>query len=243
MVDENLPKGEELGDLLEEAPTSEALEALGGSIGHVINNGMVGIYGSAQLALLKDQDNELWQTVYESAKKIKDYVLQVNKYLGKASYDREQVDLTDIVKESVKQTEKIQVNSHYQENLWLVNADEVMIKQAIDDIYTNAVEAMPDGGNLQVKTENVILDGNQSKLEPGKYIKISITDDGKGMDDTTKIKRVVPGFTGQKFGNANGFGLSIAHGTIKSGHKGAIYVTTEPGKGTTFDIYLPAIEK
>ena len=117
--------------------------------------------------------------------------------------------------------------------------------QALINLYINAFQAMPGGGDLYVQTENIIIDENYIKpykVEPGKYIKISVTDTGIGMDKITQQRIFEPFFTTREMGRGTGLGLASAYGIVKN-HDGFINVYSEKGKGTTFNIYFPASEK
>ena len=101
------------------------------------------------------------------------------------------------------------------------------------------------GGNLFIGTENVLVDEqfvNANKVKPGRYVKISVKDTGMGMDEKTKQRIFEPFFTTKEMGRGTGLGLASAYGIIK-GHGGVITVESEPGNGSTFNIYLPATEK
>ncbi len=129
----------------------------------------------------------------------------------------------------------------FQDDLWLVDVDRSQIEQVLLNIYVNAWQAMPAGGNLLIQTGNVILDLDEVKPyggEPGKYVKVAITDTGIGMDAAT-LKRVFdPFFTTKEKERGTGLGLASAYGIIKN-RDGIISVESEPGKGSTFNIYLP----
>ena len=114
------------------------------------------------------------------------------------------------------------------------------------NLYVNAWQAMPEGGELYLETENIILgekEAKPDKVKPGRYVKISVTDTGTGMDETIR-ERVLssPSSPRGGMGKGTGLGLSMAYGTVK-GHAGVIKVYSEPGRGTTFTIYLPVSEK
>jgi CheY-like chemotaxis protein len=114
------------------------------------------------------------------------------------------------------------------------------------NIYINAWQAMPGGGNLYIETSNVVFDHDHtnffSVLKPGNYVKISVTDTGIGMDEATQQRIFDPFFTTKEIGHGTGLGLAFVHGIIKS-HGGVINIDSENGKGTTFNIYLPASKR
>jgi two-component system cell cycle sensor histidine kinase/response regulator CckA len=126
-----------------------------------------------------------------------------------------------------------------------VDADKGQIEQVFLNLYVNASQAMHSGGELFFATENVHLDicsDRPFSLAPGRYVKITVADNGIGMDDKTKQRIFEPFFTTKEMGRGTGLGLASAYGIIKN-HKGVIDVESEVGIGTTFCIYLPASEQ
>jgi CheY-like chemotaxis protein len=122
-----------------------------------------------------------------------------------------------------------------------VQADIGQIEQVFLNLFVNAADAMPDGGELTLATKNIILDERfrrPFKVVPGKYLKVSVSDTGHGMDAATREKIFDPFFTTRPVGQGTGLGLASTYGIVKN-HGGIIDVFSEPGWGSTFEIYLP----
>jgi CheY-like chemotaxis protein len=130
-------------------------------------------------------------------------------------------------------------------DLWTVEVDKGQIKQMLLNLYVNAWQAMPDGGDLYIQTENVLIDEKFNKLSavtPGRHVKISVMDTGPGMDAETRARIFDPFFSTKDKLKGSGLGLASVYGIIKN-HRGVIDVHSEKGEGTTFNIYLPASNK
>jgi CheY-like chemotaxis protein len=126
-----------------------------------------------------------------------------------------------------------------------VEVDQKQIEQVLLNLYINASQAMPEGGDLYVRTENLIINENyieHNHMLPGKYVKISVTDTGIGMNRATQKRIFEPFFTTKEIGKGTGLGLASVYGIIKN-HDGFITVSSKEDKGSTFVIYLPASEK
>jgi signal transduction histidine kinase len=140
---------------------------------------------------------------------------------------------------------EITIHQKYGKNLWTVEVDQGQMEQVFMNLYMNAWEAMPGGGEITLETENVLLEDDQAfpyAITPGKYVKTTVVDTGTGMDEKTLERIFDPFFTTKEMGRGTGLGLATVYGIIK-GHKGMINVYSEPAHGTTFTIYLPASEK
>ena len=138
---------------------------------------------------------------------------------------------------------EIRIHASYEKDAESVNADQGQIEQVLLNMYVNAWHAMPNGGDLYIKTENVTVDEDHVRARQGKqgrYLRVSITDTGVGMDEKTQKRIFEPFFTTRGVGRGSGLGLASAYGIIKD-HGGFIDVYSEKGNGTTFKIYLPTV--
>ncbi|MBA7646690.1 Sensor histidine kinase RcsC [subsurface metagenome] len=249
----DITKQKKLEAQLQQARRMEALGTLAGGIAHDFNNLLMGIQGRTSLMLI---DTDLPQLHYEELKGIEDIVKSAagltKQLLGFArtgKYEVKPADMNELIHKSSQmfgRTKKeTKIHTKYQESIWPVEVDRSQIEQVLLNLYVNAWQAMPGGGELYLQTENVMFDESYSKpykLSPGKYVKISVTDTGVGMDEATQERIFEPFFTTKKMGRGMGLGLASTYGIIKN-HDGIINVFTQKGEGTTFDIYLPASEK
>ena len=238
---------------LQHAERMEALGTLSGGIAHDFNNLLMGIQGNISLMLL---DLESKHPHHPRLKNIEDYVKSgaelTRQLLGFArggKYEVKAADLNTLIEKSAEmfgRTKKeIRIQTKLQEGVCPVEIDAGQIEQVLLNLYVNAWHAMPEGGTLWLETENVELgmdDVQAYILEPGPYVRISARDTGVGMDEATQKRIFEPFFTTKEMGRGSGLGLASAYGIIKN-HDGIINVQSEKGKGTTFNIYLPASEK
>ncbi len=238
---------------LQQVQRMEALGTLGGGVAHDFNNLLMGIQGRTSLMLMEKDSSH---PEFEHLKGIEDYVKsaadltqQLLGFTRGGKYEVKPTDINDLIKKNSRmfgRTKKeIKIHRKYQKRVWTVETDQGQIDQVLMNLYVNAWQAMPGGGDLYVQTENVSLDEDYIKpfeIEPGRYVKISVTDTGVGMDEATRQRIFEPFFTTKEMGRGTGLGLASAYGIIKN-HGGFINVYSEKGEGTTFNIYLPASEK
>ncbi|MBW1781943.1 MAG: response regulator [Deltaproteobacteria bacterium] len=231
----------------------ESLGTLAGGIAHDFNNLLMGIQGRISL-LLMDEDPS--RAPYEHLKEIENYVESASdltrQLLGFArggKYEIKPTDINHLLENSSamfgRTKKEMTIHATYPSNVWAVEVDRGQIDQVLMNLFVNAWQAMPEGGDLYLKTENVMLDEadvSPFSVEPGKYVKISVTDTGVGMEKAIQERIFEPFFTTREMGRGVGLGLASAYGIIRN-HGGFINVYSEKGKGTTFNIYLPASEK
>ena len=235
------------------AQRMEAIGTLAGGIAHNFNNVLMGIQGNASLILLgKTSDRPDYERLKNIEQGVQSGAEMTKQLLGFArggKYEVRPTNLNELIKSQNRmfgRTKKeITVRGKYEEDLWTVEVDQGQINQVILNLYVNAWQAMPGGGDLYIQTENITLDENYAKpftVEPGRYVKISITDTGVGMDEETQKRIFEPFFTTREMGRGTGLGLASVYGIIKN-HGGIINVYSVKGEGTTFNIYLTASEK
>lgn len=239
---------------LNQSRKMEAVGTLAGGIAHDFNNLLMGIQGNVSLALM---DMDSTNPFYERLKNIEQHIQSGAELTGQllgfakgGKYEVKPTDLNELIRESSsmfgRTRKEIEIRSTYQKDIWSVEADHGQIEQVLLNIYVNASQAMIGGGEIYLQTENVTLDKNFVKpyeIEPGSYVKITITDTGTGMDKKTRARIFDPFFTTKEMGSnkGTGLGLASAYGIIAN-HGGIINVLSKKGKGSTFNIYLPASE-
>lgn len=237
-----------------QAQKMEAIGTLAGGIAHDFNNILTPIFGYAQLIKLEaPSGSQLEQNidhVLHSSQLAQELVRQILTFSRERQHEMDAVQLQPIIKESMKLLRAsipttIEFRLALDEKCGNVLVDPTQIHQIIMNICTNAYHAMESsGGVLAVTLSQVSLDRLSAPLKgnlaPGDYIMLQISDTGCGMDEATRERIFEPFFTTKTEGKGTGMGLSVVHGIVKE-CGGAIIVYSEPGAGTTFTIYFPAI--
>lgn len=255
-VTDKIMSRRKLSNLREQITQAQKLESIGtlaGGIAHNFNNVLMGIQGRTSLMMM---DKDAAHPDYEHLQGIAEYVqgaAELTKdLLGFArggKYEVKPTDINRLIKHENRmfgQTKKeVKIRGKYEKRVWTVEVDQGQIRQALLNLYVNAWQAMPEGGNLYVQTRNITaadMGSEPVELPPGRYVKISVTDTGVGMDAETQQKIFDPFFTTKEVGDGTGLGLAFVYGIVKN-HGGVINVTSEKGQGTTFNTYLPASDK
>jgi PAS domain S-box-containing protein len=246
-------KRAELERQLRQAQKMEAVGTLAGGLAHDFNNLLMGIQGYTSLMLLGTNEG---QKNYEKLKNIEKYVVRgsdlTKQLLGFArggKYEVRSTNMNELIKTSSQmfgRTKKeITILSTLEPEIWRVEVDQGQIEQVLLNLFLNAAQAMPGGGNIHIETKNVVIDENEPRkkyFKPGRYVRITVKDTGIGIDEKTKGRIFDPFFTTKEMGRGTGLGLASAYGIIKS-HNGFINVESEVGRGSDFIIHLPVSEK
>ena len=249
----NITEKKKLDAQVQFAAKLEAIGTLAGGIAHAFNNLLMGIQGHVSLLLLDiDSDHPHYEALRKIEKEIQggaDLTSQLMGYARKGRYQARLINVNEII-EKTSQTfgqmkKEISIACELTPRPHLVEADQGQMEQMLFNLYINAADAMPGAGDLKLKTKNVTHRDIKSKLyepRPGKYIRITVSDRGIGMDKQIQQRIFDPFFTTKKTGRGTGLGLASVYGIVKS-HEGYVNVTSRKGHGTTFFIYLPAAEK
>ena len=244
---------EKLQAQLLQARKMEAIGTLAGGIAHNFNNILMGVQGRTSLMMMdkdsSDRDYEHLMAIEAGVKNAKELTRDLLGFARGGKYKVELANLNAIIEQENRMfgrtRKEIRIYGKLAKDLWGVEVDKGQIRQMLLNVYVNAWQAMPYGGDLYIRTENLMLDEKSNKpstLKPGRYVKISVMDTGPGIDATI-LKRIFdPFFTTKDEVKGSGLGLASVYGIIQN-HNGFIDVHSEMGKGTTFDIFLPASNK
>jgi signal transduction histidine kinase len=250
-TEEALRKSEEE---LRHSQKMEAVGRLAGGVAHDFNNLLTAIIGYAELIATRASSNTLAKQNAELIRKAGEQAAALTRQL--LAFSRKQIlqpkviDLNELVVEMEKLLrrvigERFDLQSQPHAEIGRVKADPSQIEQVVLNLGVNARDAMPRGGKLIIRTENVRLDRTaasqlSASLRPGEYVMLSVTDTGAGMDEETMSHIFEPFFTTKGPGKGTGLGLATVYGIVRQ-TGGGISVESEPGKGSIFRIYLPQV--
>jgi len=245
-----------LEDQLQQAQKMEAVGTLAGGIAHDFNNILSVIIGYTELILMSGNvDAEVKQNlkeIFNASKHARDMVKQILAFSRQSKQERKPIQVAHIVKEAIKMLRAslpatILIQQQIDKDTGIIEADPTQIHQVLMNLCTNAAHAM-DGkdGVMQISLSNVELNHSApemvSDLKPGSYLRLSVSDTGHGIAPDAYEKIFDPYFTTKKKEEGTGLGLAVVQGIVKS-HNGAVTVESEVGKGATFYVYLPAINR
>ena len=234
---------------LMESQKMEAIGTLAGGIAHDFNNLLMGVQANLSLMRLDGGNSSSFQ---EKIRRIEDQIQngasltrQLLGYARKGKYALTIFDLNELVQETlnvVKRTNKgVLIHTHLSEQPAYLRADQGQMELMLLNLFINAVDAMPDGGELSVTT--CLVDGDYAPdAHQGGFIELKVSDTGIGMDHVTQKRIFEPFFTTKEMGRGTGLGLASVYGVIKN-HGGSIEVHSSPGSGSTFSVVLPAARK
>ena len=250
-------EAEEARDKLEaqlrQSQKMESIGTLAGGIAHDFNNILGAIMGFGELAQLDLETGrpigKHLEQILNAVERARDLVKQILAFSRRSETDLKPVDVNQVVMRCVKMLDHtipkmIDIQMQLDGNLETVKADAGQLEQVIMNLASNAKDAMPDGGRMVFESKMADLDqeycDGHLEVAPGRYVLLSVSDTGEGMDQATLSQIFDPFFTTKEIGKGTGLGLSMVYGIIK-GHGGHVSCYSEPGLGSTFKVYLPAL--
>ncbi len=254
-VDTDITEKKHLEAQLFRAQRLESIGTLASGIAHDLNNILTPILAGAQLLPLKFPDADertrhLLEILEINAKRGADLVKQVLSFARGVEGKRITLQLRHLIVELAKILKEtfpksIEVSIDIPQDLWLVSGDSTQLHQVLMNLCVNARDAMPNGGSLRVFGENLLIDENYARMnleaKVGPYTVITVSDNGVGIPGEILDRIFEPFFTTKDVGQGTGLGLSTVLGIVKS-HGGFVNVYSEPASGTSFRVYLPAVE-
>ncbi len=243
-----------LEEQLLQSQKMEAVGQLAGGVAHDFNNILTAIVGYADLLAAEvgqnSQQREDIEEIRKAARRAAALTRQLLSFSRKQVLEPRIVDVNGVVLNLDKMlrslmSENIALKTEFAEDLDAARVDPNQLEQVIMNLAINARDAMPDGGTLTIETANATLDEDYAAKHvaviPGDYVMLAVTDTGCGMTEATKARIFEPFFTTKPAGRGTGLGLSTVYGIVKQSG-GNIWLYSEPNKGTTFKIYLPAVD-
>ena len=257
LTDVNDPKQaadarERLQEHLRQAQKLETIGTLAGGIAHDFNNVLVPIIVNTEMVLEAfgedDPHRKELAEVLVAARRARDLVTQILAFSRRSEPRREPFSARRAGEQAVRLMKAslpatVELRAVFAQKCPGIDGDPLQLHQVITNLVTNAYQALPaNGGVIDVSIEPIELeetDADRLNVAPGRYVLLTVKDDGSGMTDTVRRRVFEPFFTTKPPGEGAGLGLSVVHGMVK-GYGGAVDVESELGKGTTFRVYLPA---
>lgn len=249
----NITQKRKLDAQLQFTARLEAIGTLAGGIAHAFNNLLMGIQGYASLQLIdidsKHPHYDTFKQIENAVEEGSELTKQLMGYARKGRYRSRAIAINDIIENTSQAFQKMKkeiiIHHEFTQRPHAIEADQGQMEQMLLNLYINAADAMPDGGDIYLKTKNVTHRDIKSHLyepKPGKYVRITLSDTGMGIDKKIQHRIFDPFFTTKKTGKGTGLGLASVYGIVKS-HDGYINAVSKKGRGTAFFIYLPAMDK
>lgn len=247
----DISQRKQLEEQLLHAQKMEGIGRLAGGVAHDFNNWLTAIFGYLELARDELPDgnsaHDFLGGIREAAERAAALTNQLLAFARKQIIEPRVVDLADLVANVERLLrrllgEDIELYTRAAPDLWKVRIDPSHFEQIIVNLAVNARDAMPRGGKLSIEVQNSPLDQDYAsthpEVAPGEYVMLAVSDTGHGMDAAVQQHVFEPFFTTKDRSKGTGLGLATVHGVVKQ-HGGHIWLYSEPGKGTTFKIYLP----
>ncbi|MFH1502324.1 MAG: PAS domain S-box protein [Candidatus Eisenbacteria bacterium] len=247
-----LEEKDEIHAQLLQAQKMEAVGTLASGVAHDFNNILTAIQGFADLALMSvDEDGQLTEDLERirgSAVRGAKLVRQLLTFSRRQPVEFGAIDLNSATQGLMRMLapligEDVSMSVVLERDVWTVTADEAGMQQVLMNLAVNARDAMPDGGTLTLRTENVTLTEDDIRAMPGAsagtFVRLSVSDTGLGMDEETQRRAFEPFFSTKGPAKGTGLGLSVVYGIVQQ-HRGWVSVDSRPDEGTTFSVYLPA---
>ena len=244
---------EKLESQLRQAQKMEAIGTLASGVAHDFNNLLQAISGFVELMEARDGKSSAptghASQILAAVDRAAELVRRLMVFSRKSEVKLSPIDLNQEINQAVKLLSRIipkmvRIQTDLDQDIWPILGDSTQIEQVLMNLGSNARDAMPQGGTLTIATRNFVMDDSFMDLhfsaEPGNYIQLSLSDTGLGMDKETSQRIFEPFFTTKKLGEGTGLGLSTVYGVV-TGLGGYISCYSEPGEGTVFNIYLPAL--
>ncbi len=249
LIDITQRKEKEL-DLLE-SRKMDSIATLAGGVAHDFNNLLGGILGYASLLLIDMEPSHPFYSdihaIAETTKRAADLTNRLLAFARGGKYSESSIQINHMLHDLIPMLSRtlpsdVLLGTNLGDSLWSICGDTKQVYQAILNICTNAIEAMPDGGDLTIETANETLDSHQvltmTDLKPGEYVRITISDTGIGMNSETQSRLFEPFFSTKQTGQGVGLGLAVVYGVVKN-HNGTVRVESALGEGTRVSVYLP----
>jgi two-component system, cell cycle sensor histidine kinase and response regulator CckA len=253
IIYDDVTESRKVEEHLNRAQKMEAIGTLAGGIAHDFNNILMGIEGRSSLMLTEIEPHhphvEHLRSIESYIKSATELTRQLMEFARGGKYEPKPTNLNELVQESAEMfgrtRKEIRITKKFEPNPWPVEADRNQLEQVLLNLYVNAWQAMPCGGELNLATRNVKLKEHVVRpyqLPAGRYVEIVVIDSGVGMDEKTMKRIFDPFFTTKELGKGSGLGLASTYGIIKN-HRGIITVSSRKDQGARFSIYLPATRK